>query len=184
MRERSLRRRCRALLRELDVRAPLDVRGELCPRLSEHRGKPLELLPYPIPVPGPFGCWISTARGDYILYQQETTRAHQDHIILHEVGHIIGGHHSDENDDELLGELYPLLSPDTVRQDYPDLDPQAVRRALRRSAYDTHAEQEAEYIATIIQEWASVADHLTMPRTDDATLNNVAETLADHRGWL
>lgn len=184
MRERALRRRCRKLLADLDVRAPLDVRGQLCPRLAHHRGRTLELIGYPIPAPGPFGCWISTATADYILFQQETTTAHQDHIILHEVGHILAGHHSDDTDDELLIDLYPALNPEQVRQAYPDLDPEAVRRALRRTAYHTNHEREAEYVATIIQEWASVADHVVPARSGDPALDNVATALSDRRGWL
>lgn len=49
-------------------------------------------MPYPIEQPGPFGIWLSTDAADLIVYQSQTTRAHQEHIILHEVGHIIAGH--------------------------------------------------------------------------------------------
>ena len=65
MRERDLRRRCRRLLTELDIRPPLDV-SELCRRVGETRGKPIRLVPHAIPVPGPFGVWITTDAADYI----------------------------------------------------------------------------------------------------------------------
>jgi hypothetical protein len=55
MRERVLRRRCRRLLRDLDIRPPLDVPA-LCGRLAERRRRPIRLIPYPIEVHGPFGC--------------------------------------------------------------------------------------------------------------------------------
>lgn len=171
MRERALRRQCRRLLGELDIQAPLDV-TELCHRLSRRRERPIQLLAHPIPVPGPFGCWISTQQADYIFYQQETTPDHQSHIILHELGHIISGHDSDESDDELLDDLYPDLEPDTVR------------RALRRTAYDTEQEREAETVATIIKEWASVLDRVAMNRTTDDSVNALGTSLSDRRGWL
>lgn len=171
MRERTLRRQCRQLLNGLDISAPLDV-VELCQRLGDRRKKPIRLMSHPIPMPGPFGCWISTHKADYIFYQQETTPDHQEHIILHELGHVIAEHSSDEHDDSLLQGLYP------------DLEPGAVRRALRRTAYDTEQEREAETVATIIKEWATVLDHVAMGKTSDNTVDAMGTALSDRRGWL
>ena len=125
-------------------------------------------MPHPIPVPGPFGVWIATAKADYILYQRETSKAHQNHIILHELGHLLAGHTSDEHDDDLLTGLYP------------DLEPDAVRRALRRTSYDSAHEREAETVATIILEWASVLDRVG-PRTAASPMENA---LSGRIGWL
>ena len=183
MRERVLRRRCRRLLNELDIRPPLDIE-ELCRRVGETRGKPIRLVPHPIPVPGPFGVWITTENADYILYQQETSKAHQGHIVLHELGHILAGHNSDEEDDALLAELYPDVEPEALRERYPDLEPDAVRRALRRTSYDTEREREAETVATIILEWASVLDRVAAPASADATAQRMGAALGDRMGWL
>jgi hypothetical protein len=183
VRERELRRRCRWLLNELDIRPPLDV-VELCRRVGESRDKPIRLVPHPIPVPGPFGVWITTDSAEYILYQQETSKAHQCHIVLHELGHILAGHRSDDPSDDLLGELYPDIGPDALRERYPDLEPEAVRRALRRTSYDTEQEREAETVATIILEWASVLDRVAMPVSADATAQRMGAALGDRIGWL
>ncbi len=183
MRERVLRRRCRALLTALDIRPPLDV-AELCRRVGEERGKPIRLVPHPIPVPGPFGVWITTESADYVLYQRETSKAHQGHIVLHELGHILAGHRSDEEDDMLLAELYPDVEPDAVREKYPDLALDAVRRALRRTSYDTEQEREAETVATIILEWASVLDRVAPLVSADARAQRMATALSDRMGWL
>jgi len=172
VRERELRKRCRRLLRELDIRPPLDV-TELCRRVGERRGRPITLVSHPIPVPGPFGLWITAESCDYILYQRETSRSHQDHIILHELGHLLAGHHEDvDNNDG--------LDTDSLRAEYPDLAPDAVRRALRRTAYDNDQEREAETVATIILEWASVLDKVS-PHTSSAPMDNA---LASRIGWL
>jgi hypothetical protein len=183
VRERVLRRRCRSLLNELDIRPPLDV-VELCRRVGERRGKPIRLVPHPIPVPGPFGVWITTEAADYILYQQETSKAHQGHIVLHELGHILAGHRSDEQDDELLAGLYPDTDPESLRERYPDLAPDAVRRALRRTSYDNEQEREAETVATIILEWASVLDRVAPPASTGATARRLGTALGDRMGWL
>jgi hypothetical protein len=190
VKERELRRRCRRLLNELDIRPPLDV-AELCRRMEQRRGRPLRLVPYPIPVPGPFGMWVGAPAADYIVYQQETSSAHQRHIILHELGHMLADHRSDEHDprdpheEALLTELRrgtehlpPGELPDL------DLDPGAVRRALRRTAYDSEQEREAETVATIILEWASVLDHVVPRSSTDAAADRIGTSLGDRLGWL
>lgn len=183
MSERALRRRCRRLLNELGIQPPLDV-VDLCGRFGDVRGRPIRLVAHPIPVPGPFGVWISTAEADYILYQQQTTKPHQAHIVLHELGHILAGHRVQKEDDQLLSQLYPDVEPDELRRQYPDLEPGAVRRALRRTSYDTEQEREAELVATIILEWASVLDRVTPQASGDSAAQRMGSALGDRLGWL
>lgn len=159
------------MLRDLDIQPPLDVQ-QLCQRVGEQRGRPIRLLSHAIPVPGPFGVWIATDTEDYILYQRETTKAHQDHIVLHELGHILAGHSSEEQDDDLLRSLYP------------DLAPEVVRRALRRTAYDNDHELEAEMVATIILEWASVLDPVAAESNHRRAVARMESALGDRMGWL
>jgi hypothetical protein len=144
----------------------------MCARLARHRGKPVILTPHPIPVPGPFGVWLSTSRADHIIYQEQTTRQHQVHIILHEVGHLIADHRSDEQDDDLLQTLYPHLSPGVVR------------RALRRTSYDSTQEREAETVATIVLQWASVLDVIVPRFSVSAAGQHMQGALGDRMGWL
>lgn len=181
MNERQLKRKLRTLLNGLDIHPPLDVK-QLCSRLGEQRGKPIRLRAHPIPVPGPFGVWIATGDADYILYQQETTPAHQDHIILHELGHMLAGHQGEQGVDDLPRDSFPGLAPDDL---HPGLTPDAVRKAMRRTAYDTAHEREAELVATIILEWASVADRVA-PRLSpaDPHVQRVEDALGDRVGWL
>ncbi|RZQ60607.1 CUE domain-containing protein [Amycolatopsis suaedae] len=181
MRERALRRRCRQLLTDLDIRPPLDV-TELCRKVGEQRGRPIRLIAHPIPVPGPFGVWIADEDADYVIYQEKTTKSHQGHIILHELGHMIAGHRPGADDELLMAELLAPAEPEPAElsERFPDLDPEAVRRALRRSSYDNDQEREAETVATIILEWASVLDRVA-PRTSGDPMETA---LADRLGWL
>lgn len=181
MRERDLRRRCRRLLNELDIRPPLDI-TELCRRVGDRRGRPIRLVPHPIPVPGPSGVWISTRTADYILYQRQTTKAHQDHIVLHELGHILAGH---RGEDVLLPAApCPHHGPGELREKYPDLAPEAVHRALRRTSYGTEQEREAETVATIILQWASVLDRVAPPASAGRTAQRLGTALGGRMGWL
>lgn len=171
------RRTVRQLLRNLGVDVPLDVE-DLCARLGEARGLPIRLVPYALPVPGPFGLWLSTTTADLILFQAETTKGHQEHIILHEVGHIISGHSSDETDDLVWRELVPSIPPAVIR------------KALRRTGYDQDHEREAEVVATVIKEWATLLETLEGPRvgephtSDSPTARTLRSGLGDHQGWL
>jgi hypothetical protein len=155
----------------MNIVPPLRV-DVLCEHLGQRRGRPIRLLAYPLPVPGPFGLWLDAGIADYIVYQAETTPMHQDHIILHEVGHILADHDSDDADEAYW------------RQALPDLSPEMIKRALRRTHYDTQAEQQAELVATIIMQWASVIDHTTPRPVELDAAQRVQAALGDHGGWL
>ncbi|MEQ0558842.1 hypothetical protein ABJI51_07155 [Amycolatopsis sp. NEAU-NG30] len=171
MRERELRRRCRRLLNELGIRPPLDV-SDLCRSVGDLRGRPIRLLAHRIPVPGPFGAWIATAQADYIVYQRDTSKAHQRHIILHELGHMLAGHQGTVEDDSLLAQLTPDVAPASVRQ------------TLLRTSYDSDHEREAETVATIILEWASVLDRVAPKASDEDTAQRIEAALSERLGWL
>ncbi|MFE1174268.1 hypothetical protein [Streptomyces sp. NPDC058773] len=145
----------------------------LCQQLGERRGRPIRLVSHPMPVPGPFGAWIATPSTDYILYQQETTASHQRHIILHEVGHILADHQSEGIDDVALW-----------KGAVPDLSSGSVKRLLRRTSYDEEHERQAELVATIILEWASVLDRVAPRRASTPSLRRVQAALGDRQGWL
>jgi hypothetical protein len=166
--ERKLRRRCRRELQSLGIETPLRV-DALCRRLGERRGRPIRLVPHPLPIPGPFGVWIATGSADYILYQRETSKVHQDHIILHEVGHIMADHRSTVSSDEIWQQLLPDISVDVTK------------KTLWRTSYDEEHEREAELVATIILEWASVLDYVAS--SVDPSVDRVQSALGDRRGW-
>ncbi|WP_236045881.1 M48 family metalloprotease [Streptacidiphilus fuscans] len=75
-------------MHRLELPMPLDP-AVLCERLGEFRGTPIRLMAWELPTDGPFGMLISRPHEDAIIYQSHTTKAHQAHIVLHELGHII-----------------------------------------------------------------------------------------------
>ena len=66
----------------------------------------------------------------------------------------------------------------------PLLPESAIRCALGRSAYDDEQEREAETVATIILEWASVLDHVVPKARDDGAAERMGKALSDRLGWL
>lgn len=168
--EAKLRRRLRRELAALDIEGPVGM-ADVCRRLNERRGKPIKLVPYPLEVPGPFGLWLGTPSADYILYQAETTRLHQEHIIAHELGHILAEHTSNESDDEIWQQLMP------------DIPPAVIRSALRRTHYDSDHEREAETVATLLLESTAAADGVLLPSTS-VRARRAQQALGDRQDWL
>lgn len=165
------RRTTKKLLRDLDIRPPLDV-AVLAERLGAARERPIRLLPWPLPVPGPFGVWLQTASEDIVVYQSETTPGHQEHIVLHEIGHIVSNHHDEDADDDLWSALTPNLPAAFVRS------------ALARRGYDSDEELEAELVATVIKEWAGTLEHLRPVDGPFAGPARIQGAFDDHQGWL
>jgi hypothetical protein len=85
------------------------------------------------------GMWISTNMGDFVIYEARTTRAHQEHIIAHELAHILCGHQAMDNAEN-----------NVLRQLFPDSAPEVVRRVLLRTRYSDSNEQEAEMMASLL----------------------------------
>ncbi|MER8036126.1 hypothetical protein [Streptomyces hydrogenans] len=177
--ESGLQRRLRRELQELGVRPPLDVEA-LCLALGEKRGRPIVLKAAPLEKPGPSGLWVDTPGLDIILYQQETTRLHQELIILHEIGHIIladdeaaSAEGADEDPDDYVEGWAALI---------PVLDRKLIQRVSRRCSYDSEEECSVELAATIIMEWASKLRDV--PLSEDPAVSRIEKALGDRQGWL
>jgi hypothetical protein len=154
------------LLRSLELRPPFDAL-DLVEGLAEQRGRPIQLVPRAFPQPTVFGLWIGTTTADLVFYESDATPDHQRHIVLHELGHILFDHGNDNLQDDVWEELVPSLPSDTVR------------RALRRSSYDTGAEREAETFASVISEWTG-----SITALDNRTESEIERAFDDPKGWL
>jgi hypothetical protein len=95
----------------------------------------------PLSVGGPCGLWLATARCDYIVFEADTTVLHQNHIIAHELGHLVLEH-----------DTHQTLTDEALDHLTPHLDPSAVRRMLGRSRYEEREEREAEMLASLVQQ--------------------------------
>jgi hypothetical protein len=138
----ELQRKCTAILRDLGVHQSLSL-DAIRERVEELRGRPLILkeLPEQAAVAGACGLWLGTDHADYVFYEAHTAPLHREHIILHEIGHVLCDHHRGitVQGDELTGQLLSGLKPHLVK------------RLMARTSYTTAEEQEAEMIASLIQ---------------------------------
>ncbi|NGO71485.1 toxin [Streptomyces boncukensis] len=143
---RKLRRAAARRIAELGLPRLADVES-LCRHLSEVRGRPITPVPLPMQAAQPCGMWLSADDEDIVFYDANTTSAHQEHIILHELGHIICRHRGAGWAEE-----------ESARLLFPNLDPSLVRDMLKRATYDDVQEQEAEVIAYLLAQHVGGAE--------------------------
>lgn len=135
---KRMRRKCLSRLDTLNIAASCDL-SMLCAHLSQQRGRPLYLSPLDMQAPHPCGVWVASNEADFIFYEASTSKAHQKHIIMHELAHIICHHRGCGGLDDASARLL-----------FPDVDPELVRDMLRRTTYSDFQEWEAETMASLM----------------------------------
>jgi hypothetical protein len=139
--------------------------GALCRHLGELRERPIVLVPVKLRAFDPCGMWVVARNEDLVFYDKGTTRAHQEHIIMHEVGHIISCHRGSG-----------VLDDASARLLFPNLDPTLVRDMLMRATYDDVQEQEAEVMAYLLDQHIVPAGTIREPAAN-STLAQIARLL-------
>lgn len=113
---------------------------EFLAKLEARRGRRIVLRSSQY-VPGrACGMWLQLSEVDVIVYAR-TAPLHEEHIVLHEVGHMLCRHRGETG-----------IGDDITRLLMPDLDPAMVRRLFNRGSYSDTEEQEAELFATLLLE--------------------------------
>lgn len=137
----TLRRRCQAVVDTLDLPRPFSA-DTFCAHLSRQRRRPINVHAFPPAALGNSACglWLATETDDHIFFETRTTPLHQEHIIMHEIAHLLFDHGSS-----------PASPAAGLADVFTDLSPGTVRRLLGRTSYTTVQEQEAEMLASLIK---------------------------------
>ncbi|GAA3081815.1 hypothetical protein GCM10020000_79670 [Streptomyces olivoverticillatus] len=164
---RQIRRKCQTLVDTLNLPSPFSI-GTLIHEISSTRGRPIRVNTLPTELSGAAcGLWIATDASDEIYVEKYTTQFHQEHIILHEIGHMLWDH--DITSQESKSTLTDLL---------PSISPSLINRLLARSNYTAEQEQEAELVASLI--------HAAAETSTPSPLSGVCgelEAALGIRGW-
>lgn len=176
MRAREIRR-YEQLLRRLDITIPVPFDA---PSFSEHiaekRGRPIHLLAMDTSdATAPCGLWLATGRADYIVVDDRAPAVLREHILLHELAHMLCEHSG-------------RLRLEAADLSFDFLDPAMVERVLgRTSHYPDAQEREAEGLASVISRFAARRSPVPRPRdatdTRTAALDRVSSALAADRNW-
>jgi hypothetical protein len=141
---RALWKRAREVADAVALPEPFEAETFVA-RLAAERGRPIELMSVTAPEGAPCGLLMSTERADYILCPTTTTALHRQHILLHEVGHLLCGHTGADGRVDGVA-----LDAAAGRQLMPSLSPELVRRVLGRTTYTEVEEREAELVASLL----------------------------------
>jgi len=134
------RGRYASVLREVGVPEPFDV-DMFCANVAARRGRRMQLHELPAGVGRVCGLYVSLPTVDHVYFAAGTSPQHQQHIIVHELMHLLFGHGG------LRG-----FSPEVLERLLPGLDPGLVRAALARGGYSDPEEREAETVASLVMQ--------------------------------
>jgi hypothetical protein len=135
---RRVRSTCARIVNQLELPDPFDA-AQLCADLGRRRGREIRLTPASLPPGHPCGLWVSTDEADYLFYEVNTTPLHQEHIIGHELGHLLLDH-----------EGVPAMPEESRRLLFTDLDPAMINTFFGRTHYSREEEQKAEWFASLL----------------------------------
>jgi hypothetical protein len=169
-----LRSHCENFARSLSIPRPFDL-SEFCHHLGDERGTRIVLLSRVTTAGSPCGMVISTPTTEYLFYELNTSRVHQEHIVLHEIGHLIFDHRGESPVDE-----------EFIRSVLPDITPGTATRVLGRAAYSRVEERQAEMFATVVLQRAhQVSPNSTQPSTPEMAdmLDRVETTFEPRTGY-
>jgi hypothetical protein len=141
----------------------------LCEEVAARRGRSIRLVPMARSA-DVCGLWVATDEADVIFYEPGTTPPHQEHIILHELSHLLCDHYP--------GKLSVIAQAQLL---LPGLDKAMVERILGRTGYSTVEEREAEMLASLIRQRQY---HVDPGRTVADRLRNALQDGAPDRGHV
>jgi hypothetical protein len=136
------RDRYASVLREIGIPEPFDV-AVFCGNIADRSGRRVELRELPAGFGRVCGLYVSLPTVDHVYFAAGTSPRHRQHIIVHELMHLLFDHGG------LRG-----LSTGVLERLLPGLDPALVRAALARGGYSDPEEREAETLASLVMEHA------------------------------
>ncbi|MFB6529895.1 ImmA/IrrE family metallo-endopeptidase [Streptomyces sp. NPDC056399] len=149
---------CREFVESLGLPPATSVR-DLVPFVEAKIGEPIHIAPHE-KTDGSLPCGMVVRRGEgnYIGYDPETSPAHRDHIIAHELAHLLLGHRGAAPAEDFDLDL---------------LDDDLLVTVLGRTEYDEDPERWAEAVGSLLQ-----AHVLTSrPTSNSESANRIARTL-------
>jgi hypothetical protein len=142
---RQVRQQCEARLQSLVLPVPFDL-NVLRVNLAAQRGRPMVFRPMPL-VGEVTGLWVGLSSVDIIVYSPVPSRLHQEHIIVHEIGHVLCGHRPVLTDVDV--ETIAFLAGEL---DILDVKIGVQQHVRFRGPYTSEEEQEVEVLASLIMD--------------------------------
>ncbi|WP_433683733.1 hypothetical protein [Nocardia sp. CA-119907] len=154
----SMEARFRDAARTVPLPSPWNLSAYLA-NVAAHRGRSISLQAVPASALADIGCrgsglWVARGRDDIIVYDASATERNVDHIILHEIGHMLFGHGRGET-----AAAAPIAP--TLAALLPSISPASIEHVLGRNEFGAERERDAEVFADMTMVYA------TLPRRKD-----------------
>lgn len=153
----------------LPIRRPWSI-DRFIAEISIDRQRPISIHELPESLSGEIsGMWFPTARADLIYIRTDAEGEYREHIICHELAHIVLAHHADV-DTVPVAEYLQRQMPDLGAGMLSYLQPLAP--CLTRTNFVSPVERQAEWLATLILARASelrkplIPEHIQGPRRE------------------
>ncbi|WP_433658587.1 hypothetical protein ACQPW1_41420 [Nocardia sp. CA-128927] len=149
----AMQARFRNLTRDVPIPHPWDLSSYL-DDVAQYRGRHISLLPIDTALLAGTGCgtgsglWIAKQDSDVIVYGADTTEWHAEHIIVHELGHMLLGHGPEQPTDGEPAQPTPTVA--AVAELLPSISPESIAHVLGRTDYGTTRERDAETFADMV----------------------------------
>ncbi|MFF0740541.1 hypothetical protein ACFYVL_09075 [Streptomyces sp. NPDC004111] len=173
-------RRKTSHLERLDLPNVTCVR-DLVDEVSRRIGRKVELVPVErAPGAAPLACGKAEIGATFVTieYDARTSVLHQDHIIAHELCHLLLGHHESLSPADLSENLLDgCVGGDAVQMMLLGRtvhDEGEVQMVLRRTVYDADEERDTEHLASLLQ--SRIIAHVT--RTDESSGDEVQDRVS------
>lgn len=148
----SMEARFRDAARNVPLPSPWNLSAYLA-SVAAHRGRSISLQTVPAGTLADIGCrgaglWVARGHDDIIVYDASATDRNADHIILHEIGHMLFGHGKN-------GTAATPIAP-TLAALLPSISPAAIKHVLGRNDFGTDRERDAEVFADMTLVYATL----------------------------
>jgi hypothetical protein len=142
----EIARECKNALKKLHLPRNVNL-NEFAKHVEDGRGKPMLINYRDMGNSGTSGYWIDALDGDWIFVDDSISAEMQEHVFLHELGHIIFNHSGAACLNSSLAEHFPDLDFSEVQ----------IRQVLQRgSNYTDKQENQAEVMAYLIKKFLRV----------------------------
>ncbi|MEV6136936.1 hypothetical protein AB0L63_12930 [Nocardia sp. NPDC051990] len=149
----SMEARLREAARTVPLPSPWNLSAYLA-SVAAHRGRSISLQAIPADALADIGCrgsglWVARGHDDIIVYDASAFERNADHIILHEIGHMLFGHGKEGI--QAGGPSTP--SPAAL---LPYISPSSTEHVLGREHFGADREREAEIFADMTMVYATL----------------------------
>jgi hypothetical protein len=135
------RQRVRTVLAAVPVPRPWSMNAWV-DGLEAWRGREIDLVPVEYRPGRPSGAWQARPDYDLIAYVEHTSALHQDHIIAHELAHMLCAHTGTcQMSESEAAQLAPDLAPQALSADPGDDRHRRVRGRADRGAADERGDE-------------------------------------------